>query len=43
MVVKTNDISYLEQQGGLELDLDLDVSLLLIVKAFLSGIEELKK
>jgi hypothetical protein len=31
----------LEQQGGLELDLDLDDSLLLIVKALLAGIEEL--
>jgi AcrR family transcriptional regulator len=33
----------LEQQGGLEFDLDLDDSLLLIVKAFLAGIEKLKR
>jgi AcrR family transcriptional regulator len=34
--------SSLEQRGGLELSLDLDVSLMLIIKAFLAGIEELK-
>lgn len=35
--------SSLEQKGGLELALDLDVSLRLIIKAFLAGIGELKK
>jgi AcrR family transcriptional regulator len=34
--------SSLEQKGGLELALDLDVSLVLIIKAFLAGIGELK-
>lgn len=34
--------SSLEQRGGLELSLDLDVSLMLIIKAFLAGIGELK-
>lgn len=33
----------LEQKGGFQLSLDLDVSLVLIVKAFLTGIKELKK
>jgi AcrR family transcriptional regulator len=35
--------SSLEQRGGLELSLDLDVSLMLIIKAFLAGIGELKR